>query len=107
MISTHILDTSCGDPAGNVKVSLEIRENDEWQLVDENNTNTDGRIAFDCPAKEGVYRLLFHVSDYFEAKSVEHFFLKTPVIFKVTNINRKYHVPLLVNPFGYSTYRGS
>lgn len=107
MISTHILDTSCGDPAADVKVTLQIRENDQWILVDENKTNTDGRIVFNCPNKEGVYRLLFFISDYYSTKNIEHFFMKTPVIFKVTNTNRKYHVPLLVNPFGYSTYRGS
>jgi 5-hydroxyisourate hydrolase len=107
MISTHILDTSCGEPASDVPVSLEIRQGDNWQMIQESQTNKDGRIAFNCESNPGVYRLLFSVADYFEAKQIEHFFLKTPVVFKVSDTNRKYHVPLLVNPFGYSTYRGS
>ncbi len=107
MISTHILDTTIGQPAADVHVKLEIRENDKWNLVDENKTNPDGRIIFNSPAKGGIYRLLFDIDPYFMAKKQEHFFLKTPVIFQVKDTKRKYHVPLLLNPFGYSTYRGS
>lgn len=107
MISTHILDTSIGMPAADVEVKLDKYDGNSWQAVDCNKTNSDGRIAFNCPAEEGVYRLVFEIDHYFEARQVENFFLRTPVVFKVKDTNRKYHVPLLLNPFGYSTYRGS
>jgi 5-hydroxyisourate hydrolase len=107
MISTHILDTSIGMPAPNVEVSLEVYVNEEWTHVDNNKTNDDGRIAFNCPNEAGTYRLKFEVDKYYEEKGVENFFVRTPVIFKIKDTNRKYHVPLLLNPFGYSTYRGS
>ncbi len=107
MISTHILDTSNGKPAQDVAVKLEIRKNDEWVKVDENKTNADGRIVFNCESVAGVYRLLFDIDPYFTKMKQEHFFLKTPVIFQVKDTKRKYHIPLLLNPYGYSTYRGS
>ena len=107
MISTHILDTSCGDPAANVSVHLEKRVDGDWQTLATVHTNQDGRSAYDCPFEAGAYRLLFAVEDYFKKKNVESFFLITPVVFNITDTKRKYHVPLLVNPYGYSTYRGS
>jgi len=107
MISTHILDTSKGMPAEGVHVSLEKMENNQWQNVGQGVTNTDGRYAFDCEKNSGTYRLIFGIEDYFKKHKQESFFLNTPVIFKIENTQRKYHVPLLLNPFGYSTYRGS
>ncbi|GAB4020108.1 MAG: hydroxyisourate hydrolase [Bdellovibrio sp.] len=107
MISTHILDTSSGSPAAHVEVKLEMHDGNQWSSIDQQKTNSDGRIAFNCPAKVGVYRLIFEVDQYFKNQKVEHFFLRTPVVFEVKDTNRKYHVPLLVNPYGYSTYRGS
>ena len=105
MISTHILDTTKGVAAQDVAVHLDFLENNNWQPVGKDKTNPDGRIVFDCPKKAGVYRLTFMVEDYF--KSDEHFFMNTPIIFKITNLDRKYHVPMLLNPYGYSTYRGT
>ena len=107
MISTHILDTSVGSPAANVKVTLEKRVNHDWQEIETSLTNTDGRIVFNSPYETGDYRLLFDVEEYFSKLKQESFFLKVPVVFKITNTERKYHVPLLLNPYGYSTYRGS
>lgn len=107
MISTHILDTSKGNPAPGVQVKLERRENKEWVTIDENKTNDDGRIEFNCPKNEGIYRLLFETESYFKQNNLEHFFLTTPVVFQITDTQRNYHVPLLLNPYGYSTYRGS
>jgi 5-hydroxyisourate hydrolase len=107
MISTHILDTSKGIPANAVEVRLERREGNAWNLIDSNQTNNDGRIVFNCPAEVGVYRLLFKIEDYFKRTGQESFFLTTPVVFNIADTNRKYHVPLLLNPYGYSTYRGS
>ena len=68
-------------------------------------TNSDGRIVFENESKVGHYRLIFKIEDYF--KTEESFFLDTTVAFHITNTKRKYHVPLLLNPYGYSTYRGS
>ncbi len=107
MISTHILDTSLGLPAEGVKVVLEILENSKWQTIAEDLTNSDGRIKFDCAKKAGSYKLTFHIEDYFNKLKTDHFFLNSPVLFKIKNIDRNYHVPLLLNPFGFSTYRGS
>ncbi len=105
MISTHILDTTKGMPAVNVTVVLEQKQNEGWKEIGVDKTNADGRIAFNCPKEQGTYRLTFHIEEYF--KSEEHFFLNTPILFRVKNTERKYHVPLLLNPYGYSTYRGS
>lgn len=105
MISTHILDTTKGSPAVGVKVQLDQMKNDEWMEVGSDQTNADGRIVFNTPKETGVYRLTFQIEDYF--KNEEHFFMNTPIIFKIKSTERKYHVPLLLNPYGYSTYRGS
>src|SRR5215203_4289577 len=105
MISTHILDTTKGSPAAGVTVVLEQKQKDSWKEIGTDQTNSDGRIVFNCPKEKGVYRLTFHIEDYF--KGEEHFFMNTPIIFNITNTERKYHVPMLLNPYGYSTYRGS
>lgn len=107
MISTHILDTSIGNPAAGVKVTLEKEVNGQWTILANAQTNDDGRHAFDIPFEPGNYRLQFYTTDYFKKSKQESFFLDTPVAFAINDTNRKYHVPLLLNPFGYSTYRGS
>ena len=105
MISTHILDTSVGLPAANVAVLLEKKVSTNWAKVGEGRTNSDGRHAFDCPFESGDYRLTFMIEDYFQGR--ESFFLDTSILFRVKDAARKYHVPLLLNPYGLSTYRGS
>ena len=105
MISTHILDTTKGAPAEGVTVLLEKQEQDNWKIIGSDKTNSDGRIVYNCPKEAGIYKLTFETNEYF--KNEEHFFMNTPIIFKVQNTERKYHVPLLLNPYGYSTYRGS
>lgn len=107
MISTHILDTSKGHPAANVKVRLAIESAGKWQEISVGETNADGRFVFDCDKKAGVYQITFEIEPYFAQSGGDFFFQNTPVIFKVENTQRKYHVPLLLNPYGYSTYRGS
>lgn len=105
MISTHILDTTKGMPAKDVPVMLEKKSGESWKEIGSDKTNADGRIVFDCPKEAGDYRLTFNIEDYF--KGEEHFFLNTTIPFRVKNTDRKYHVPLLLNPYGHSTYRGS
>ena len=107
MISTHILDLKEGLPAEDVSVSLELKTEEAWMLVQTARTNNDGRIAFDCDAAVGVYRLTFETEDYLRQKGIEPFFVSTPVSFHITDNSRKYHIPLLLSPYGYSTYRGS
>ena len=107
MISTHILDTSLGLPAEAVSVALEKKSANGWSLLSKDKTNSDGRILFSAAKESGVYRLTFDVEPYFRKNQISSFFTEVPVIFSITDTQRKYHVPLLLNPFGYSTYRGS
>lgn len=107
MISTHILDINLGTPAKDVLVSLEKQTGQSWSTVKQDKTNSDGRINFDCPYELGQYRLTFQIEDYFKKQNLTPFFLSVPVAFNITDTQRKYHVPLLLSPFGYSTYRGS
>ncbi len=108
MISTHILDTSLGNPASDVSVQLDKKSASGWELISQETTNNDGRIVFKYPSPDaGIYRLTFKIENYFAKLKQEHFFQNIEITFKVTDGNRKYHVPLLLNPYGYSTYRGS
>ncbi len=107
MISTHILDTSRGEPAVDVLVRLEKNTADTWSTVGQEVTSPDGRISFKCPYEAGTYRLVFEIDAYFARTGTPSFFTTAPVTFVITDTNRKYHVPLLLNPYGYSTYRGT
>lgn len=107
MISTHILDTSLGYPAHGVEVLLEIKKGAQWTLLATEKTNNDGRIIFLCPPNAGTYRLQFEIEEYFKRTKITPFFTAAPVVFQITDTGRKYHIPLLLNPYGYSTYRGS
>ena len=107
MISTHILDTSLGSPGASITVSLELEGTKGWNKIAEDKTNSDGRISFNCPAQGGVYRITFFTEDYFKGLKQESFFQNPSVVFKISNTSRKYHIPLLLNPYSYSTYRGS
>src|SRR3989338_214898 len=106
MISTHILDTSRGHPAADVRVELELQFGDKWKRIGSETTNADGRISFNAPADAGTYRLKFHIDEYFQRNQVTPFFPLATVVFRISDTARKYHVPLLLNPYGYSTYRG-
>ena len=108
-ISTHILDTTKGKPARGVTVWLELQDGGTWRRVGEGVTNEDGRVKplLDTLAKEGIYRIHFQVDEYFKQQQLEAFFPSVTIEFAVRSIKEHYHVPLLLNPFGYSTYRGS
>lgn len=105
MISTHILDTTQGVAAQGVKVILSKKEKDSWTQISQGETSADGRFVFEVEKAAGLYQIEFMIEEYFKGR--EHFFLNTPVRFHITNIERKYHVPLLLNPYGFSTYRGT
>jgi 5-hydroxyisourate hydrolase len=108
-ISTHILDTSLGRPAAGVRVTLSREAEGGFEEVTNAVTDADGRVKpllVTIPAA-GAYRLHFEVAAYFARRGVEAFFPGVTVDFHVAAIQQHYHVPLLLSPFGYSTYRGS
>jgi 5-hydroxyisourate hydrolase len=106
-LSTHVLDTSRGRPAAGMPVRLDRYGGGTWQPVAEDFTDDDGRLK-DLPAtEEGTYRLRFGTGQYFAAYQAETFYPEVSVVFVITDQGEHYHVPLLVSPYGYSTYRGS
>jgi 5-hydroxyisourate hydrolase len=108
-ISTHILDTSKGRPADGVAVLLERQVNDtDFELVLSGVTDADGRLKLVPGAPErGTYRLRFAIGEYHWRQGYRTFFPVADIIFVVDKTDEHYHVPLLLSPFGYSTYRGS
>lgn len=112
-ITTHVLNTHLGKPAADVAVVLEIAdafEGGQWQELARGVTNHDGRIADLLPADslaKGRYRITFATGEYFANQGVEHFYPQVAIEFEVDHPSEHYHVPLLLSPFGYSTYRGS
>lgn len=108
-ISTHILNASIGQPAIAVVVKLQKQLGDSYVLLDTQHTDQDGRIqAFSLDwFEQGNYQLVFEVAVYFEQQQVESFYPRVTIDFKVANTAQHYHVPLLISPFSYSTYRGS
>ncbi len=106
-ITTHILDTSRGRPAAGVSVTLERHDGNYWTLAGRGETDGDGRCRtlLEQPLTAGLYRLTFGTGAYFgEGKT---FFPEVVIAFEVEDAEQHYHVPLLVSPYGYSTYRGS
>ena len=100
-LSTHVLDAGKGRPAEGVGVRLERRDGTAWTALAEGRTDTDGRLR-DLPASEkGTYRLIFDTAAHSD------FYPEVSVAFTITEPDQHYHVPLLLSPFAYSTYRGS
>ncbi len=109
-ITTHILDTSRGRPGAGVLVVLEIRSGDALRELGRGMTDADGRLKTLLPPGElarGTYRLTFHTGAYFAHHGVEGFYPEVTIDFEVRDPSQHYHVPLLIAPYGYSTYRGS
>ncbi|HEY8165497.1 MAG TPA: hydroxyisourate hydrolase [Gemmatimonadaceae bacterium] len=106
-ITTHVLDTSVGRPAQGVRVELEYG----GALIGSGVTDDEGRVRDLLPAdaqiSEGAYRLTFFVGEYFSKASRSSFYNEIVINFRITSVSEHYHVPLLLSPFGYSTYRGS
>ena len=110
-ISTHVLDTSIGRPAAAVAVDVYRREGDDWTPIGRGLTDGDGRITSlldpDAQPTVGAFRIVFDIAQYFSSRRVESFYGQVIVEFNVRDAAAHYHVPLLVSPYGYSTYRGS
>ena len=109
-VTTHILDTSVGKPARGIAVSLFQFKNDVWKKIATGRTNEDGRIPDLLPPvlkiEKTKYKLVFETDGYFTNGGRESFYPEVQIIFNIEDQSH-YHVPLLLNPFGYSTYRGS
>jgi 5-hydroxyisourate hydrolase len=108
-LSTHVLDSALGRPAEGVPVRLEHRAGDAWEAVASGVTDADGRLRDWVPAGRfgrGTYRLIFETAGYFAGRGVDAFYPEVVVTFAVTD-DGHHHVPLLLSPYAYSTYRGS
>jgi 5-hydroxyisourate hydrolase len=109
MLTTHVLDTSTGQPAARIAVMLFAVEGNVRTHLSTSLTNADGRT--EAPMAEilspGMYELIFTVAPYFATKNIPAFYDEITIRFRVDDADRKYHVPLLLSPWGYSTYRGS
>ena len=111
-ISTHVLDTSKGRPAKGVPVTLERKGDDgAWSEIGRGETDADGRLKALVPEGTDLdartYRIQFGTGAYFRSSGVEGFYPEATVVFEIRDASQHYHVPLLLSPFGYSTYRGS
>jgi 5-hydroxyisourate hydrolase len=111
-ITTHVLDISRGQPAEGIAVSLELEAADgSWKQIGAGLTDEDGRAKDLLPSgfalHGGVYRLVFDTESYFATLGVEGFYREVSITFTIRDPAQHYHVPLLLSPFGYSTYRGS
>ena len=115
-VSTHVLDTTAGCPAAGVPVSLWHLDpsaewsggpSDKWVQAGTGETDADGRLRFAAGTQAGVYRLTFGTGRSFAGAGVTAFYPEVTVTFSVPDSAAHYHVPLLLSPFGYSTYRGS
>lgn len=110
-ITTHVLDLVSGMPASAVAVRLEIQRERGWTALGDRVTDGDGRVRdFIAPGARvdaGLYRLTFRTGEYFRAQGSAAFHPEVVVSFEITDAARHHHVPLLISPFGYTTYRGS
>jgi 5-hydroxyisourate hydrolase len=113
-LTTHVLDTANGKPAAGMRIELHRLESGNKILIADRVTNADGRTGEPLLSGEsmavGKYRLLFHVGEYFASigsPDAGKFLEVVPVLFRIDDATTGYHVPLLVSPWAYSTYRGS
>ena len=110
-LSTHVLDTAVGRPAAGLPVRLEVQRGDAFVELARATTNADGRVAPLLPAgttlEAATYRLTFDTAAYHAARGSEGFYPYVSIVFTVRDPGQHHHVPLLLSPYGYSTYRGS
>jgi 5-hydroxyisourate hydrolase len=111
-ISTHVLDTAQGKPAKDIPVRLERQESSgEWRVLSSSRTDGDGRCAQLLPEndtlREGNYRLAFDTANYHLAQKIQGLYPVVEITFHVRDGESHFHIPLLLSPHGYTTYRGS
>lgn len=108
-ITTHVLDIARGRPASGVPVVLCIRDGAGWRELGRGATDDDGRLRtlVAGPIEAATYRIEFDTGAYFEAHGTHGFYPEVSIVFVVRDASSHYHVPLLLSPYGYSTYRGS
>lgn len=110
-ITTHILDTALGKPAQGVAIQLSTWVNNQWQVLAHGVTNQDGRISGLLPNDQvlpaGRYQMRFELESYLKQSGQAVFYPYAEIIFQIVGDGQHYHIPLLLSPFGYSTYRGS
>ena len=110
-LTTHILDTAAGQPAAGVRITVSRAGEALCDIVTNGDGRADGPLLAGADFSPGVYELVFYVGDYFRkqgrARDEPLFLDQVPVRFGVSEAGQHYHVPLLISPYGYSTYRGS
>ena len=108
-VTTHVLDTARGLPAADVAVELYALDGDTWTRIASGATDADGRVKDLGPERlaSGTYRLQFDTGAYFAGITTDTFFPEVSLTFAVEESQAHYHVPLLLSPFAFSTYRGS
>lgn len=110
-LSVHVLNLQDGRPSAGVEVTLEKQDGADWHILNRGITNTQGRITAlyptQQPLEKGVYRVIFKTGDWFAKQKATSFFPEIPVIFNVDAAVPHYHIPLLLSPYGFSTYRGN
>ena len=109
-ITTHVLDTAAGKPGRGLSVRLMNKTNNNWQTIAQGITNTDGRVSDLLPEGKslspGIYKIVFETGNYYSEQKIRTFYPSVEILFTVFD-DSHYHIPLLISPFGYSTYRGS
>jgi 5-hydroxyisourate hydrolase len=109
-LSTHVLNTASGSPAIGLAVSYQVLEDSAWREVCATSTDDDGRIRdllAGTPLIAGSHRLVFSTGEWFGSQNIDSFFPVVAIDFRITDPSKHHHVPLLLSPFSYSTYRGS
>lgn len=109
-ITTHVLDTATGKPARGMTVVLERLDGGAWVQLGHGATDADGRhrnLMNPADRTDGIFRLTFATGEWFRATGVSGFYPAVQVVFEITDPEAHHHVPLLISPYGYSTYRGS
>jgi len=109
-ITTHILDATKGGPASEVKINLYRQEDGQWKIISHSVTDGNGRCGNLIRKDEiipAVYKLHFDTAGYYRMHGIDGFYPYVDIVFEVKNPDEHYHVPLILNPFSYTTYRGS
>lgn len=110
-LSVHVLNLENGLPSSNVNVTLEAQQGEKWVQINQGKTDENGRITAlypdQKPLDKGVYRVTFKTGEWFREHNERSFFPEVPVVFVIDGTVDHYHIPLLISPYGYSTYRGN